>query len=270
MKKVFFVLLLVFCVPLIALAQTKAEQMGLKGPIKEVIRSYNEFQEKYMFSDTQILQSHASYRNSSLRNRKIFDSKERLLEIYQGNTLSSQYLYDDLKFIFTVQYPDYNYLKHHGNLDMHGRIIREIRVFERLQQSSTTEFFYDNQNRLARTITTRNSPPDIKKVNNKEYEFISSTVSESEYDNFNQLVAYKLFWVTTSGEYLNRMEFKITSDSGLITQSVLLIDGEISETEKYNYLDFDHYGNWTKRIQITIRNDSESKELIVTRQITYY
>ena len=95
-------------------------------------------------------------------------------------------------------------------------------------------------------------------------------VFETLYNEFGQTIRFSVYWVTTSNKYVNRLEWQSTYKDGLIIESTLLHDEKIVEVEKYQYLEFDKYNNWTKQSQITTTGDSEPTELIISREIKYY
>ncbi len=271
MKRILGLVVLLFLIPVFALAQTKIQELGLKGPVKEVTRSYRIFRETHTFSEVdKFCTSYSTYRDGILQDKKNFDNKERVVEEYARNALNALYLYDDYKLTFVTQYPNHPNTKRYGKLDKNGTIIQRTTIYENINKIETEEFLYNQNNKRIKTIRTTNDPLRLVNINGHELEFLPMVVFETLYNEFGQTIRFSVYWVTTSNKYVNRLEWQSTYKDGLIIESTLLHDEKIVEVEKYQYLEFDKYNNWTKQSQVTTTGDSEPTELIISREIKYY
>ena len=81
MKRILGLVVLLFLIPVFALAQTKIQELGLKGPVKEVTRSYRIFRETHTFSEVdKFCTSYSTYRDGILQDKKILITKKESLK----------------------------------------------------------------------------------------------------------------------------------------------------------------------------------------------
>ncbi|KAB8154045.1 hypothetical protein EZY14_006305 [Kordia sp. TARA_039_SRF] len=65
-------------------------------------------------------------------------------------------------------------------------------------------------------------------------------------------------------------DFIYDKDGNLIRQKNTNDKNEIESDIKYEYLEFDEYNNWTKRLEYSMQNDSSTPDKITIRTYEYY
>lgn len=243
------------------------EELGLKGPVKEIREHYLARTIIYRFSINQICTertteySYPPEFNFQEPTETIFyDSNERVIKFLSNDNLVSSSEYDDVALTFITQTDDSK--KQTGTLDAHGNIISRSSI----EKTSTREIFYsyDSKNNLIKVTTKTNNSPAF--FGGYKLEPIRTT--KNKYDDKNQITYSEFSSISTTNEnVILSNQTKFYNDNLLIRSEMFLLEPNKAFTTLYEYPEIDIFGNWTKRLEYS---STQEKPEITTRQITYY
>ena len=266
MRTVLFVVALLLVLSSGAMAQSKMEALGLRGPGKVVVEVVvKESLVSYSFSKDGYLVNETRYSFDSAPFVKKYDDLER--EIFAGrDELGGEYMraeYDSEKREYRGYYKIRKdgklgewELFNFGEIDSEGRIVK---VYDGFAGVFRSRFSYD------------------LKGNREKSEFVDEQGAtkerhEYQYGKYNQLESLKILRRMANTDFLqvaNETRNHYDSEGYLIRVERIWFEAgkekETKEYRRYEYIFFDSYGNWTKRFCY-----EDGKELLEERSISYY
>ena len=266
MRTVLFVVALLLVLSSGAMAQSKMEALGLRGPVKVVVEVVvKESLVSYSFSKDGKIE----VKVSSMVGRDVYMNKYDGLErIYVGGRIENgseekdfYTEYDEEKKEYHVWNCDGEEKKKqlfvYGKLDEQGRPETVIIAGSMSDQMKNT---YDSQGNLVLCEYVR--PPENKVIGKTEH----------QYGEKNQLARTRnLRWddPSKSMQLTDEVVYHYDQDGYLIRVERIRFEAgkekETKEDRRYEYIFFDSYGNWTKRFCY-----EDGKELLEERSISYY
>lgn len=266
MRTVLFVVALLLVLSSGAMAQSKMEALGLRGPVKVVVEVVvKESLVSYSFSKDGKIE----VKVSSMVGRDVYMNKYDGLErIYVGGRIENGSEEKD----FYTEYDEEKKEYHVWNCDGEEKK-KQLFVYGKLDEQGRPETVIiagSMSDQMKNTYDSRGNLVVRESREGTESKVVSKT--EHQYGEKNQLARTRyLRWddPSKSMQLTDEVVYHYYQDGYLVRVERIRFEAgkekETKEDRRYEYIFFDSYGNWTKRFCY-----QDGKELLEERSISYY